>query len=138
MRMRLDPAGAAQRSTAVGGGRRRARIGALAGAVAASVLIAACGGSSKSPTSSSEANAAGVAHKLNIARVQAAIQLRILEQRHLHSKVECPKEVEQRQGNTFTCVATGTAKGKSGHLEAYRTPFTVEQLNSRGYVYFHS
>jgi len=119
---------------------RAGRGAALAAAaLAAAGLIAACGGSSKSAKATPEGTqVGGNGKKLDVARVARAIELRIEEERHLHSKVRCPAEVEQRQGNTFTCIAEGTEKGRTGRLETYRTPFTVEQLNSKGYVYFHS
>jgi|GEM_PF-1982694 len=112
------------------------RVAAVTAAAAVAVAVAACGSSKKS-SEPNTTNAAGSGHQLNTARVARAIELRIEEVKHLHSKVHCPTEVEQREGNTFTCIAEGTEK-VHGKEETYHTPFTVEQLNSRGYVYFHS
>jgi hypothetical protein len=129
-------------------GKRRAmswteslkRATAVAGAALVTAAVAACGSSSKKTTSGKEPSGTyvgGTGHRLNTARVARAIELRIEEVKHLHSTVHCPAEVEQRQGNTFTCIAEGTER-VHGKPETYHTPFTVEQLNSRGYVYFHS
>src|SRR5579875_2307601 len=90
---------------------RRAAVLAAAGCL--SVAVAACGSSSKKSASEpNTTNAAGTGHHLNTARVARAIELRIEEVKHLHSTVHCPPEVEQRQGNTFTCIAEGTEKVK--------------------------
>lgn len=89
-------------------------IAALAGAT----LISACGGSSKSPTATSQRH-------LNTSRVAASIEQSIFKQRHLHAKVSCPAVVLQEPGRDFVCVAT-LPKG-------VKTSFAVSQGNN-GYV----
>jgi hypothetical protein len=99
-------------------------------ALVAVALLSACGSSS----SSSSTEATG--KKLEVARVEKSIEGSILQEKHMHATVSCPV-VEQKQGNTFTCIATGTVtKGKT--QTPFRTPFTVEQVNDKGYVYYHS
>jgi hypothetical protein len=113
---------------------RRARGSMLvAGAtLAATVIVSACGGSSSNNSSSS----GGSGKPLDTSRVEKSIELSIVGQKHEHAVVTCPP-VEQKQGLTFTCYATGTV-GSGAHKAAFRTPFTVEQLNGKGYVYYHS
>jgi hypothetical protein len=101
-------------------------------ALAAAAAIGACGGSS---SSSSESGPTG--KKLDVARVQLAIQESILHEKHFHATVSCPTSVEQRKGNNFTCYATGTVH-HGNKTENFRTPFEVEQVNSLGNVYYHS
>jgi Domain of unknown function (DUF4333) len=104
-------------------------------ALAAAALVSACGGSSSSPESSSSGSATG--KKLDVARVELSIEQSVLSEKHLVAHVTCPASVEQRTGNTFTCYATGTV-GTGAHKAAFRTPFTVEQVNDKGGVYYHS
>lgn len=111
-------------------GGRRAPV--LVGALAAAVLVSACGGSS----SKNEETSGGTGKPLDISRVEKAIEESVVRQRHLHTVVTCPA-VEQKKGLTFTCYASGTVT-KNGHTESFKTPFTVEQVNSSGSVYYHS
>jgi hypothetical protein len=112
------------------------RSAALAAtALVTAALVAACGGSGSGSTSG-EGKPTGKA--LDLTRVERQIEVSILSEKHMRATVTCPSYVEQRQGNNFTCYATGTARGKNGRQEPFRTPFTVEQVNDRGYVYFHS
>jgi hypothetical protein len=107
---------------------RRAAL--IAGALAAAALIGACGSSSSSSS--------GTGHKLDTARIELSIQQSIASEKHMTSKVTCPAVVEQRAGNSFTCVATGTVVGRGGRVGHFSTPFTVEQVNGNGYVNYHS
>jgi hypothetical protein len=111
--------------------RARGALLALA-ALAAAALIGACG-SSKS--SSEEGAATG--KPLEMTRIIRAIEGSILTERHIHATVTCPAHVEIRKGNNFTCYATGTV-GTGSHKQSFRTAFTVEQVNQRGYVEYHS
>jgi len=114
------------------GGRGRARRSlALAGAALATVAIAACGGSKSSEST------APTGKQLNMHTVIASIEESFLEKRHIHAKITCPTSEEQRQGNNFTCEATGfTGTGTN------RKPFTVHvavtQVNNSGYVKYVS
>lgn len=96
----------------------------LALALAIATTLAACGSSS---TSSSSSTAAKV--NLNTPHVEHAIELSILNQRHVHAKVICPKVVPQEKGHDFTCIATVGKK---------TTPFTVVQQNDKGYVTYQA
>jgi hypothetical protein len=100
--------------------------------LAATVLVSACGGSSSNTSSSG----GGTGKPLDTSRVEKSIELSILSQKKEHAVVTCPT-VEQKQGVTFTCYASGTV-GTGNHKAAFHTPFTVEQLNGKGYVYYHS
>lgn len=64
---------------------------------------------------------------LDTERVELAIQASILTQRHLHSSVSCPVNIEQRQGVRFYCQATVGRR-------AY--PVLVSQVDDRGHVTF--
>lgn len=93
-------------------------------ALGLAVTLAACGSSS---TSSSSSTAAKI--DLNTPHVERAIALSILNQRHVHAKVVCPRVVPQEKGRDFTCIAT---VGKN------TTPFTVIQQNNSGYVTYQA
>jgi hypothetical protein len=66
---------------------------------------------------------------LNVAKVQQAIWLSTLRQRHLRSTVTCPAEVLQQAGVTFTCTAVISGKG-------YRYPFAVREVDGKGHVQY--
>jgi len=104
----------------------------LACALAAALLLSACGGGSSSPSEES-----GTGKPLDISRVEKAIEESVVNERHLHTTVVCPA-VEQRKGLTFTCYASGVVTKPHGHTESFKTPFTVEQVNGSGSVYYHS
>jgi hypothetical protein len=113
-------------------GRRRSpryRAALIAGALAAALTIGACGSSSSS---------SGSGHNLDTARIELSIQQSIASEKHMNAHVTCPSVVEQRMGNNFTCVATGSVVGRGGHVTHFSTPFTVEQVNDHGYVNYHS
>ncbi len=95
-------------------------------ALAIATTLAACG-SSTSSTSSSSSTSARVS--LNTPHIERAIALSILNQRHVHAKVVCPRVVPQKKGHNFTCIAT---VGKN------TTPFTVVQQNNSGYVTYQA
>ncbi len=96
---------------------------ALVLAFAISTMLAACGSS----TSSSSSTAAKV--NLNTPHIELAIEKSILSQRHVHARVICPKIVPQEKGRNFTCIAT---VGKN------TTPFAVTQQNNKGYVTYQA
>jgi hypothetical protein len=98
-------------------------------ALVAAALLSACG-------SSGGGGSTTTGKKLEVARVEKSIEGSILNEKHMHATVTCP-EVEQKAGDTFTCVATGTVT-KGNTAVPFRTPFTVEQVNDKGYVYYHS
>jgi apolipoprotein N-acyltransferase len=108
--------------------RRRGAALAVA-ALAAAALVSACG---STKTGTTEATG----KKLEVARVEKSIEQSIVGEKHMHATVSCPA-VEQKQGVTFTCTATGTVV-KGNKAIPFSTPFTVEQLNNKGYVYYHS
>lgn len=62
---------------------------------------------------------------LDIAKVQSAITVSILAQRHLHAVVSCPPEVIQRANLGFSCTASVSGK---------HYPFSVVQVNGSGRV----
>jgi hypothetical protein len=64
---------------------------------------------------------------LNTNRVVGAIEASILHQRHLHSRVVCPVNIEQRQGVKFYCQAT---VGRNHY------PVQVTQVDGNGHVVF--
>jgi hypothetical protein len=94
-------------------------------ALALATALAACGSSTS--TSSSSSTSAKV--NLNTSKIERAIALSILNQRHVHAKVVCPRVVRQEKGHDFTCIAT---VGKN------TTPFTVVQQNNSGYVTYQA
>ncbi|HEY2536161.1 MAG TPA: hypothetical protein VGI24_04170 [Solirubrobacteraceae bacterium] len=100
-------------------------LAALVLALAIAATLAACGSSTSSTSSSS--TSAKVS--LNTPHVERAIALSILNQRHVHAKVVCPRVVPQKKGHNFTCIAT---VGKN------TTPFTVVQQNNSGYVTYQA
>ena len=101
---------------------------ALAASLAAVAFVSGCGGSSSSSTGTS--TAAPAPSTLNTQRVAAAITQSIFKQRHLHATVNCPTGIPQVKGETFTCTASTTSKGK----KTVTTPFKVTVVNARGFV----
>lgn len=93
-------------------------------AVACAGLIAACGSSGSSTTSTAKTY-------IDVARVERSIRQSIFSQRHLRATVVCPTRVVQKPGN-FACIAT-TYSVKKPRREI-KTPFLVTIQNSRGYV----
>lgn len=104
--------------------RARAAIVALA-AIASAGLVSACGSSSSSTSSSTP-----VAVNLNTPHVAHAIELSILGERHVHATVSCPAVIKQEAGKKFVCIATTHDSNGAAH----KTPFTVTEQNSKGYV----
>lgn len=94
-------------------------------ALAAAATLGACGSSSSSSSSSSTS----AKTNLNTLHIERAIRQSILNERHVHAKVVCPKVVPQEKGHNFTCIAT---VGKT------TTPFAVVQQNDGGYVTYHA
>ena len=72
---------------------RRARACLAGAALAASLALASCGGSSD-PTI------------LDTQQVEAAIEQSVLDQRGEHADVGCPAGVHQEEGVDFSCQAT--------------------------------
>jgi hypothetical protein len=98
--------------------------GPLVAALMCAALIAGCGSSKSSSTSSTAKT------NLNTARVAKSIEDSIFAQRKLKYHVTCPATVPQEQGRTFECTATGlNAKHK-----LTSTQFLVTIQNNRGYV----
>jgi Domain of unknown function (DUF4333) len=109
----------------VGGARRRAarhllglrqpalvtvlRAGAVLTALAAAAAVAGCGGNS-----------------LDTRRVEARLRVGITHRGIDVKSVQCPRKVDAKQGETFTCTATDRA-GTSEKV-------TVRQLDGRGTV----
>jgi len=108
----------------------RRAVSLAAAALVAVALVSACGSSSKTTTETTTGK------KLEVARVEKSIENSIAEEKKMHAVVTCPS-VEQKEGISFTCVATGTVT-KGGKAVSFHTPFTVEQVNNKGYVYYHS
>jgi len=96
--------------------RRRASAGRrlLALALAAGVLLAACGSSEP---------------KLDTGRVERAVQASILAQRGLRTTVTCPSDVPLKAGYSFTCNA---------NLDVGTYPVTVVVTNSKGHVRYEN
>lgn len=90
----------------------------LAAILATSLAVSACGGSETSSTS---------ARILNTQKVERAIARSALAQRSEHAIVSCPSGVHQKQGITFSCIAT---VGQSN------TQFVVTQLDGSGDVHY--
>jgi Domain of unknown function (DUF4333) len=84
----------------------------LIAAAAAALALSGCGGSDK-PKS------------LDTERVERAIELSILQKRHLTARVSCPSGIERKKGDRFRCMAT---------YKGGRTPFLVTQTDDRGAV----
>jgi hypothetical protein len=84
----------------------------LAAALAATAVLAGCGGSSQVVI-------------LNTEKVERAIEQSIAQKRHLTAQVSCPSGVHQKKGLSFTCVAT---------LPHGTTVFDVKQVDGRGNV----
>jgi hypothetical protein len=99
----------------------------LVAALAAAVLISACGSSSSSSRPTPET--ATPTAILNTHRIELSIEQSILSERHIHAKVACPSVVPQQKGRNFACIATiGTTK----------TPFAVIQTDNSGHVTYHA
>ena len=130
----VPAAGALKRGPALGPrlSRARGKIAVVGAMLAATALVSACGGSSSNTSSSG----GGTGKPLDTSRVEKSIEQSIIAEKHEHAVVTCPA-VEQKQGVSFTCYATGTV-GTGSHKVPFHTPFTVEQLNGKGYVYYHS
>jgi hypothetical protein len=92
--------------------------------LALAAILGACGSSSSSSSSSTSAKT-----NLNTLHVERAIRQSILNERHVHAKVVCPRVVPQEKGHNFTCIAT---VGKN------TTPFAVVQQNNGGYVTYQA
>jgi hypothetical protein len=92
--------------------------------LAVAATLGACGSSSSSSSSSTSAKT-----NLNTLHIERAIRQSILNERHVHAKVVCPKVVPQEKGHNFTCIAT---VGKN------TTPFAVVQQNNGGYVTYQA
>jgi Domain of unknown function (DUF4333) len=86
----------------------------VAGLLAASVAVSACG-SSGSPTI------------LNTEKIERAIEYSSLAQRGTHTQVSCPSGVHQQKGLTFTCAAV---VGRSS------AQFIVTELDGSGHVHY--
>ena len=93
-------------------------------ALATAAAISACGSSTSSSSSSTAAKT-----NLNTPHVERAIEQSILNERHVHAKVICPRVVPQEKGHNFTCIAK---VGKN------TTPFAVVQQNNGGYVTYQA
>jgi hypothetical protein len=85
------------------------RAGAVLSALAAVVAAAGCGGNS-----------------LDTRRVEARLRVGITHRGIDVGSVECPRKVDAKQGETFTCTATDRA----GTTEKV----TIRQLDARGSV----
>jgi hypothetical protein len=103
--------------------------------LAVTLTVTLSNGAGAAPTSVTERKLVIIA--LNTRLVGHSIERHIFAHRHLRSRVRCPAVVIQAKGNTFTCWATGTVR-QGRHREHYKTPFTVEQQDSRGDIYYHS
>lgn len=111
------------------------RIVGLLAVFASAMLIGACGSSSHS--SSTSTNAVRPTRSLNTKRVALAIQQSIMSARHLQASVVCPARIPQGKGRTFTCLATATVT-QNNHRVPVRTKFTVFQKDNAGNVYYQS
>jgi hypothetical protein len=99
------------------------------------VLIGACGSSSHS--SSTSTNALRPTRNLNTKRVAVAIEQSIMSARHLQANVVCPGRIPQGKGRTFTCTAT-TSTTQNHQRVPVHTNFTVFQKDNAGNVYYQS
>jgi hypothetical protein len=70
---------------------------------------------------------------LDTKKVAVAIEASILQEKRLHSTVDCPAAVAQKKGLTFTCVAVTVS-----HHHPLHTIFTVQQVNNLGDVAYAS
>lgn len=103
----------------------RAVTAVLVPVIICALAIGACGSSS----STTSGNIPAEKIKLNTAHVAHAIEQSVLQQRHVHASVLCPKSVPQEKGHHFVCVATVTTGKKPTS-----TPFAVIVQNDKGYV----
>jgi hypothetical protein len=104
----------------------RGARGLLRGSVAVlatAATLSACG-SSTTYSSSTQAKT-----NLNMPHVERAIAQSILNERHVHAKVICPRVVPQEKGHNFTCIAK---------VGKHTTPFAVVQQNNGGYVTYQA
>ena len=92
----------------------------LLAALAAGTALAGCGSSGSH------------AKYLDMAVVRRAIERSISEQRHLVSRVECPRREPQRTGLKFACVATTPSTKHDGR--EVKTAFVVTERNDKGRV----
>jgi hypothetical protein len=90
------------------------RLGCVALVLVATALLTACG--SSTPT-------------LNDGVLERAIAGSILNDRHVHTRVQCPPSVPRKAGHVFTCTA---------HLDAGTYPVTVTETNASGHVRFEN
>jgi hypothetical protein len=74
---------------------------------------------------------------LDTRRVARSIERTIWVQKRFRARVQCPDDVIQAKGNTFTCWATGTVRRRASRVP-FRTPFSVRQTDSAGDVSFTS
>ena len=109
--------------TSIRGTRGLRGSAAVVAALATAIAMSACGSSTSSTSSTS------VKTNLNTPHVERAIEQSILNERHVHATVICPKVVPQEKGHNFTCIARVGKK---------TTPFTVVQQNNGGYVTYQA
>jgi hypothetical protein len=88
----------------------------LAGLVATSLAVAACG-SSGSPTI------------LNTEKIERAIEQSSLAQRGTKPRVSCPSGVHQKKGLVFSCTAV---------VKRVNTRFVVTELDGSGHVRYEA
>ena len=112
------------------------------------MAVSACGSSTpaKAKTSKSSTGPAGTATQsaatnsekhLNTNTIAVAIEASIEQEKHIKARVTCPEDVLQKQGLTFSCIAT-TYSLISGKKVPIHTTFTVTQRNDLGNVYYSS
>jgi hypothetical protein len=87
---------------------------AASAALAASLVLSACG-SSGSPTI------------LNTEKVERAIEQSTLAQRGEHAQVSCPSGVHQQKALVFSCTAV---------VNRVSTQFVVTELDGSGHVHY--
>ena len=101
-------------------------------------VVSACGTSqSLSPTTTASTATPVTTTYLDTARIAKSIEMSILSERHLSSKVVCPTPVVQEAGVKFECTAT-IARKKAGKSKKppppIVNPFEVTVENNSGYV----
>ncbi len=74
---------------------------------------------------------------LDTRRVARSIERTIRAQKRVRARVQCPHDVIQAKGNTFTCWATGSVRHGASRVP-FRTPFSVRQTDSAGDVDYTS
>jgi hypothetical protein len=90
------------------------RLGCVALVLVATALLTACGSSTST---------------LNDGVLERAIAGSILNDRHVHTRVQCPPRVPRKAGHVFTCTA---------HLDAGTYPVTVTETSASGRVRFEN